>query len=79
MLTKEIKAQIQEAQGIPSRINRAHIYGCAYTHNTHPTYIIFKLLETKNTEIILMAVDRGRAQRLNKLLVKNYAKQKTMQ
>lgn len=48
-ITKEIKTQIQEAQRIPSRINPAHTHACIHTH-THPTHIIFKLLETKNTD-----------------------------
>ena len=57
-ITKEIKAQIQEAKRILSRINTTHT--CLHTHTqTHPTQTIFKMLKTKYKDIILMAA-RGR-------------------
>lgn len=50
-IMKEIKAQIQEVQRIPSRINIIH-------KHTPPRPIILKPLKTKDTKIFLKAARR---------------------
>lgn len=82
-ITKEIKAQIQEAQRILSRINTTHTHACmhACTHTLHILYLNHWKPKIKRTSWWQEAWGQGgdtwhtEKQRWNKL-IRNYTKEK---